>query len=69
MEIKEALERHEQQLMGVPGVTGIGIGERDGRPVVVVLLNRPASELRDKLPRTLNGFPVVLEEIGDPTAL
>ncbi len=67
MEIEQVLARHEQELMRIPGVNGVGIGERQGNPVLLVMLDRSASQLPVTIPRQLEGFPVEIEEIGEVT--
>ena len=68
MTIEQAFERHHDQLMAVPGVTGLGIGERGGRPVIVVMVVRLTADVTARLPRVLEGHPVVVEESGEIVA-
>ena len=68
----EAVQRrHEAWLLGFPNVVSVGIGERSGRPVIQVGVNRkvPISGLRPEeiIPSTLEGFEVDVAEVGDPT--
>jgi hypothetical protein len=70
MSIEEALRRHQDRLLALPGVVGVGIGEHAGRPVLVVFLDRPAGELEaTTFPTDLEGFPVELEVVGEVRAL
>ena len=70
MTIEDAVEKHQDHLMSIPGVVGVGIGERGGRPVVLVMTDRPKGELREsRLPATLEGFPVEVEVVGEIHAL
>jgi hypothetical protein len=66
--IEEALRRHEQKLLSLPNVVAVGIGERDGAPAITVFVTRklPESELApdDLVPRSLDGHPVDVAEIG-----
>lgn len=72
MDINAAMRRHEDRIMALVNVTGIGIGEKDGRPVIKVFVSRklPEAELgKDQIvPRTLEGHPTDVEEIGIVTA-
>lgn len=68
MDIEEVLARHEEELMRIPGVNGVGIGERQGQPVILVMLDRPASELPARIPSEIEGVPVETEVIGEVTA-
>jgi hypothetical protein len=60
--------KYQEQLMNLPNVTGVGIGEGEGRTVIKVLVTRKvaASMLRPEeiIPDTLEGIPVKVEEIG-----
>lgn len=64
MNIEQVMARHQDQLMAIPGVTGIGIGEQNGQPAIVIMVNRLTLELKARLPRQLDGFPVVVEQSG-----
>ena len=68
MSIEQTFDEHHDRLMSIPGVTGIGLGEKDGRPAIVVLVVKLTPTLRASLPHTLNGFPVVVEESGEIVA-
>ena len=58
--------------MRLPNVTGVGIGEKDGRKVIKVFVTHkvPETELRAKeiIPKTLEGCGTDVEEIGVITA-
>ena len=69
MTIDDALEKHTNRLMSIPGVVGVAAGEREGRPVVLVMIDRPAQELQGSgLPTHLEGFPVRLDHVGEISA-
>jgi hypothetical protein len=69
MDIEQAFAQHHDQLMEVPGVTGLGIGEKDGQPAIVVMVGERTAELEARLPRSLAGHPVVVEQSGEISAL
>lgn len=68
MDINTAMHRHEDRILRLANVTGIGIGEKDGRPVIKVFVSRkvPRNELADDqiVPDSLDGHPTSVEEIG-----
>ena len=68
MDVKEVKQRYADELMALPNVTGVGIGEKDGAQVVKVFVVRkvPLSTLseRERVPDTLEGIPCDVEEIG-----
>ncbi len=69
-DLGDVLRRNEARLMALPNVTGIGIGEKNGRPVIKVYITHrvPASELAadELVPPSLEGCDVDVEELGTP---
>ena len=65
MTIETALARHADSLMALPGVVGVAQGESDGKPAITLLVLRRPSDLEARLPRVLDGFPVVVVESGE----
>jgi hypothetical protein len=72
-DIEDVRRRHEDELMALPNVVGVGIGEKDGQPTIRVLVSRkvPSNTLRpDQLvPPILEGFKTDVLEAGSPAAL
>ena len=69
----EAVQRqHEDALLALPNVSGVGIGEKGGKPVlkVLVTVKVPLSDLAPDqvIPSTLGGFDVDVEEFGEAEA-
>jgi hypothetical protein len=57
--ITSVMEAHVDDLMAIPGVVGVAVGELgDGTPCIQVLVTERTRELRRKIPRTLEGHPV-----------
>lgn len=60
--IEDVLRDHERGLLARLNVIGVGIGERDGRPVIVVFvlekMPRFALRPRDVIPPLIEGYPV-----------
>lgn len=67
--IVEVLKSHTDHLMSIPGVVGTGIGEFEGRPCIKVLVVKKTEELEKKIPKTLDGYKVVIDETGEIRAL
>ena len=63
----QAKEVAKRILSEVPGVNGIGITwNEEGDPCVRVNVNyEMAEESRKRIPSSVQGVPVVVEEIGD----
>jgi len=63
-EILEVKNRHEDELMAINGVVGVGIGEGNGSPCIVVYLENDSKELESRVPEWVEGFPVITEVTG-----
>jgi hypothetical protein len=67
--IKEVLKNRTKELMAVPGVVGTGQGLCEGKPCIKVFVTEKTPGLEQKLPKTLDGYPVAIEETGPIKAL
>lgn len=68
--IADVLAAHTPELMRMPGVTGTYQGARpDGSPVIRILVERATRELAERLPKSLEGWPVEIEVSGPIRAL
>ena len=66
--VADVLRAHTVELMKIPGVVGTGEGEVRGEPAVLVLVSRKTSEVSRRVPRRLEGYPVVVRVVGDVRA-
>lgn len=66
--ITDVLARHTPGLLALKGVTGTGEGAAGGQPIVVVFVRQDTPELRARLPRSLEGYRVVVRASGEVTA-
>jgi len=67
--IQEVLKAHTPELMSIPGVVGTALGEDKGELCIKVLVIEKTPELMKKIPSTLEGFPVVIQQTGEIWAL
>lgn len=68
--IADVLAAHTPELMALPGVVGTYQGARsDGAPTIVVMLASPDAGLERRIPRALEGWPVVVEVTGEIRAM
>lgn len=68
--IAEVLADHTPELMAIPGVVGTAESRTpDGRTCILVLLANDSAELRARLPREIEGWPVVPEVTGEIRAM
>ncbi len=63
--IEEAQEELTPQVMALPGVVGIAVGECEGKPCIKVLVASKSQELLGKLPSTYKGYKVEVDEVGE----
>ena len=59
-------EAHTKELMAIPGVIGVYIGELDDKtPCIGVMVKKKTPELEKKIPKSLEGYPVKIDETGE----
>jgi hypothetical protein len=65
-DINAVLKGHDRELMAHSGVVGIYVGlmKDDKTPCLRVMVIKATRELRQKIPASLEGYPVVIEETG-----
>ena len=66
VDIFKVMEIHQDELMEVPGVVGIGIGQSEttGQRFISVLVDEMTPELQALLPTELEGFEVKPQVTG-----
>jgi hypothetical protein len=59
-------DRHEDDLMRIPGAvgTGVGIGDEPGKPAIVVYVTKMTPEAQAAAPKDVEGVPVKLIQNG-----
>lgn len=67
--IEQVLKENTDRWMSINGVVGTALGECKGKPCIKVLVDKKTSELIEKIPSTIEGYPVVIEETGGFRAL
>ncbi len=65
-DINAVLSDHDDKLLAIPGVVGVYVGLMgDGRtPCLKVMVVLKSAELESRIPRALEGYPVLLEVTG-----
>jgi hypothetical protein len=65
-DILQVLQKHEDELMDIPGVVGLGIGQSEttGEQYLSVLVEAMTPELLALLPTQLDGFEVKAQAVG-----
>ena len=66
-DINAVLRDHDKELLAIPGVVGVYVALlEDGKtPCLKVMLARKTAETERAIPRTLEGYPVVVEVTGE----
>ncbi len=69
-----AKQKHQEELLKVPGVIGAGVGEAtDEKGVqslcIRIYVKRITDELQAAIPKTIEGFPTSIIEVGSPGIL
>ena len=67
--IEQIQEEHTEKWMAIPGIVGTAIGLFEGRPCIKIFTSRKEKQLRAKIPMTIEGYPVIIEETGTFRAL
>jgi hypothetical protein len=62
--IQKTLKKHTESLMSYTGVVGTAQGVHQGNPCIAVFINQENPELIKKIPKFLDGYPVIIEVTG-----
>ena len=64
-DINAVKDAHVDELMALPGVVGVYVGELENHtPAIGVMVVKKTPELEQKIPKTLEGYPVKIDETG-----
>lgn len=64
-DINVVKEAHVKELMALPGVVGVYVGTLDEKtPCIGVMVEHLTPELKKKIPKELEGYPVRIDETG-----
>lgn len=64
-DINLVMKDHVDDLMAIPGVVGVAIGELDdGTPCIKIFVVEVSDELNRKIPELIEGHPVEIVESG-----
>ncbi len=65
-DINDVLRDHDEELMAIPGVVGVYVGMLpDGKTLCLkVMVVKETEDLKKRIPKTLEGHPVLIEESG-----
>ena len=63
--IEEVLKAHTPTLMNIPGVIGTALGEHDGKPCIIIMVDVKTEDTAGKIPSNIEGYPVQIKETGE----
>ena len=65
-DINAVLKDHDEELLAIPGVVGVYVGlmPDDKTPCLKVMVVKETEELKSRIPKAIEGYPVIIEESG-----
>jgi hypothetical protein len=67
--IEQVLNERTNEWMNIPGVEGVAIGEHKGKSCIRIFTSVNPKNLRDKIPSSVDGYSVIIEQTGTFRAL
>jgi len=67
--IEQVQEENTDAWMAIPGVEGTAIGLYEGKPCIRIFTSSKPQQIREKIPSTVEGYRVIIEETGKFRAL
>lgn len=64
MDLEKARKALTERVISLPGVAGVGVGSKGGKPCLKVFVERRGLERSRRIPRFVMGIPVVVEKSG-----
>jgi hypothetical protein len=65
----EVKRKHEKAWMSLDGVIAVGIGLYSGSPAIIISVKKESDKIRNKLPESVEGIPVVIKITGEINAI
>jgi len=65
-DINVVLKGHDKELLAIPGVVGVYVGllPDEKTPCLKVMVIKDTEDLKWKIPKSIEGYPVLIEESG-----
>ena len=67
--IEQVLKDKTDEWMAIDGVEGAAIGLSEGKHCIKIFTSLKLSQLREKIPSSVEGYPVIIEQTGKFGAL
>lgn len=62
--VETVLETKRAYILKMPGVVGVGRGQRCEQDVIIVMVKSRDSAVLDQIPASIEGYSVLVEEVG-----
>lgn len=65
-DINAVLKDHDKKLLAIPGVVGVYVGllPDDETLCLKVMVIKETEEIKERIPKSIEGYPVLIEESG-----
>jgi len=63
--IEDVIKEHTDKLMVLPYVIGIGKGESNGNPCIIIFVQDKEVTSLEVIPDTIEGYPIIINKSGD----
>jgi hypothetical protein len=65
-DINTVLKDHDKELLAIPGVVGVYVGllPDDKTPCLKVMVVKESEDLKRRIPKSIEGYPVLIEKSG-----
>ena len=67
--ITKILNKYVDEWMSTPGVVGVGTSKHKDKPCILILASKKKKLLKGKIPSNIEGFKIIIEEVGEIRAL
>ena len=66
-DINDVLRAHDQEILAIKGVAGVYVGLLDDgkTPCLKVMVAARSAEIEKAIPKSIEGFPVIIEVTGE----
>ena len=63
--IEQVQQDYTEEWMGISGVVGTAIGQHKGKPCILVLTSDENEQIKEGIPDSVEGYPVIVQYAGE----
>ncbi|MBN1973030.1 MAG: hypothetical protein JW787_05290 [Sedimentisphaerales bacterium] len=67
--IEQVQKEHTDEWMVIPGVEGTAIGQKQGKPCIIIFSSIAPKKLKNLIPSIIEGYPIIIRLTGKFHAL